>query len=61
MTVRFVSCDVCQRIGDFQAMQMCPVCRKTVCRRCKHDGLPRAGYCLKSPPCDGHQNPPAGE
>ncbi len=51
MTVRFVPCEFCQRLHDFHVMHMCPVCRKTICRVCKHDGPLEAGSCAKKEPC----------
>ncbi len=59
MTVRFVSCDFCQRIADFQTMHMCPFCRKTVCRLCKAEGPLRPGYCARKTPCEGQPALPA--
>ncbi len=58
MTVRLVSCEFCSRMSDFQAMHMCPVCRKIICKRCKHAGPLRPGHCAKEPPCEGQDNPP---
>ncbi|MCC6546677.1 hypothetical protein IT570_05865 [Candidatus Sumerlaeota bacterium] len=51
MTVRFVSCDFCHRIHDFHVMFMCPLCRKTICNSCKHEGALKAGQCAKKTTC----------
>ena len=51
MTVRYVFCDFCQNIGDFQRMNMCPTCRKTICAKCKKEGPLKAGECAKREPC----------
>lgn len=58
MTVRYVACDFCHRIHDFHVMHMCPLCRRTICRACKHPGPPRPGHCLHKHPCEGTTNPP---
>ena len=53
MTVRFVHCEFCQRIGNYTAMHMCPVCRKVICPRCKHEGPLKPGQCARAEPCPG--------
>lgn len=52
MTIRYVQCEFCQRMDDFHIMHMCPVCRKVICRRCKHDGPLKPGQCAKKEPCE---------
>ena len=51
MTMRLVACDFCQRLGDFQVMHMCPLCRRTICQRCKKEGPLRHGECARPTPC----------
>lgn len=52
MTMRLVSCDFCNRLGDFQAMFMCPRCRRTICPRCKKEGPLKPGQCARPTPCE---------
>lgn len=59
MTVRFVECEFCHTINDFGVMHMCPLCRKVICRRCKHEGPLVTGCCAKRTPCEGKQAPPS--
>jgi len=58
VTVRFVHCEFCQRLGDFQTMNMCPLCRKVICRACKHDGVLQSGRCAKRVACEGKEGAP---
>lgn len=55
MTMRLVACEFCQRLHDFQTMNMCPVCRKSICRRCQHDGALKAGQCARAEPCSDEE------
>ncbi len=32
-------------------MFMCPVCRKTICNSCKHEGALKPGQCANKKPC----------
>ena len=52
MTVRFVQCEFCQTIGDFQVMHLCPRCRKVICRRCKGAPPLQKDQCAKAKPCE---------
>ena len=61
MTMKLVSCEFCLRLFDFQKMHMCPVCRKTICRNCKHDGPLRPGHCAAKVPCEVQKGPPHGK
>lgn len=53
MTNRFVQCEFCHAMGDFQVMHMCPKCRRVVCKRCRGKAELRPGQCAKEKPCDG--------
>jgi hypothetical protein len=60
MTMRLVQCEFCLRLYEFQKMHMCPVCRKTICRNCKHEGPLQPGRCAKKEPCE-NPSPPAAK
>lgn len=51
MTMRHVQCEFCLRLFDFQKMFRCPVCKRAICRFCKHDGPLEAGRCARRKPC----------
>lgn len=58
MSVRPLFCDSCFVQGDFREFVTCPLCRKTLCRRCTAEGPPTAGKCAKRVPCGDLQAQP---